>query len=63
MTAFVRAHRINEARGTAVPCFATAEVEKRAQSEEDPAYEKLIKGVAATAYAGKPPPHLPTGTC
>ncbi|KZT72767.1 cytochrome P450 [Daedalea quercina L-15889] len=39
------------ARGTAVPCFATAEVEKWAQSGQDPAYEKLIKGVAATAYA------------
>ncbi|EPT03915.1 hypothetical protein FOMPIDRAFT_1028250 [Fomitopsis schrenkii] len=39
------------ARGTAIPCFATAEVEKWAQSGEDPAHEKLIKGVAATAYA------------
>lgn len=63
MTAFVRAHRKNEARGTAVPCFTTAEVEKWAQSGEDPAHEKLIKGVAATAYAGNPPLHLPTGTC
>ncbi|KAH9937078.1 cytochrome P450 [Fomitopsis serialis] len=37
--------------GTAVPCFATAEVEKRTQSGQDPQYERLVKGVAA--------PHTP----
>ncbi|KAH9837137.1 cytochrome P450 [Rhodofomes roseus] len=39
------------ARGTAVPCFATAEVERWVQSGQDPEHERVIKGVAATAYA------------
>ncbi|KAI0094761.1 cytochrome P450 [Irpex rosettiformis] len=40
------------AEGTAVPCFATAELERLAANEVDPCEEELVKNVAAIAYAG-----------
>ncbi|PCH33770.1 cytochrome P450 [Wolfiporia cocos MD-104 SS10] len=38
-------------RGTAVPCFTAAELEKWLQSGQDSEHEALIRDVAATAYA------------
>ena len=42
-----------QAVGTAVPCFATTQLERLALAGFDAEEERVIKDVAAIAFAGK----------